>query len=128
MPPEFADVRVSPAECVGARIGVCGDRVGGDDGVAVVGAGAAPALQREHATHAEGRGAAAASRAAQHRALGRCRKQFLAVGQLETTFQLTCVAGSIKAASGPGGSADGVGEGDDVEDGEKSVRSWLGLQ
>ena len=41
---------------------------------------------------------------------------------------LTCVAGSIEAASRPGGSADSVGEGDDVEDGEKSVRSWLGLQ
>ena len=54
--PQFADVRTSFAEGVGAGVRVRGDRVGGHDGVAVVGAAAAATGDGEHTTHTEGGG------------------------------------------------------------------------
>ena len=54
---------------VGAGVGVCADAVLRHDGVAVVGAGAAPAGDAEHAADAEGGGTGAAGLAAQTGAL-----------------------------------------------------------
>ena len=56
------------AEGVGAGVCIRGDRVGGHDGVAVVGAAAAAAGDGEHAAHSEGGGAGARGGAALARA------------------------------------------------------------
>ena len=66
--PQFAHIRVGFAEGVGAGVRVRGDRVGGHDGVAVVGAAAAATGDGEHAAHTEGGGAGARGGAALARA------------------------------------------------------------
>ena len=66
--PQLAHIRVGLAEGVGAGVRVRGDRVGGHDGVAVVGAAAAAAGDGEHTAHSERGGAGARGGAALARA------------------------------------------------------------
>ena len=58
------------AKCVGAGVSVCGNGIGGDDGIGVVSTGAAPACDTEHAADAEGGGTGARGSAGQGGALG----------------------------------------------------------